>query len=276
VSRGLSPGIEAVLIRVFSRSMPVGSMTSSAIRESTSRLASMSFNGQGRNPSSDESVSTSPGSRPSLPGSSAQDHRPHHPSHLSEIITEDDEIPSPRTVPASLGHGGPSALSVMMDKERSGSTESLVPPVRYSGSNGSGGSKTPSQPVPIRLHSDSSGEDLSGEATPTGRPAVLRQGSEDEDEHSSSALRTFLSGEVEREDAEAASEVTPLLGTVGNRGGWTDRAKEKVSSLRSRAGKFTTQDVVRECVQEPAKAVPAVILGLLLNVLDGVSYGMIL
>jgi SulP family sulfate permease len=38
--------------------------------------------------------------------------------------------------------------------------------------------------------------------------------------------------------------------------------------------KVTARDVVRECVQEPIKTIPSVILGLLLNVLDGVSYGM--
>jgi SulP family sulfate permease len=45
---------------------------------------------------------------------------------------------------------------------------------------------------------------------------------------------------------------------------------------RQRVVKTTPKQAVTACVVEPVKLLPAVILGSLLNVLDGVSYGMIL
>lgn len=100
---------------------------------------------------------------------------------------------------------------------------------------------------------------------------------DDEDDiNSSSALRQYLASEPGREDVEGGpmSERTPLLGKdgawTGNRGG----LPQAISSWSRRMKKVTARDVVRECVQEPIKTIPSVILGLLLNVLDGVSYGM--
>ncbi len=96
---------------------------------------------------------------------------------------------------------------------------------------------------------------------------------EEDERNSSSALRTFLAGEVIREDV--ASERTPLLpaSEEERKPHWL---AQKSNGLMKSMRKITAADVVRECVQEPIKALPAVILGLLLNVLDGVSYGMIL
>jgi SulP family sulfate permease len=48
-------------------------------------------------------------------------------------------------------------------------------------------------------------------------------------------------------------------------------AKEAVNVVR----KSTWKDVGRAVVLEPLSNIPAVVLGLMLNVLDGVSYGMI-
>ncbi|KAA8897851.1 sulfate transporter family-domain-containing protein [Sphaerosporella brunnea] len=48
-----------------------------------------------------------------------------------------------------------------------------------------------------------------------------------------------------------------------------DRAMRAIKGLRAR-------DILRKAVVEPAKYLPSVLLGLLLNVLDGLSYGMIL
>lgn len=135
--------------------------------------------------------------------------------------------------------------------------------------------KTP-MPRPARLASSITSES-EGEATPTGRTVPLAENMSDEGrENDSSALRRFLAVEVEREDVELGpAETTPLLG--GQRTSrWVDRARQDLRYARRRASKITAQDVARECIVEPIKTIPSVILGLLLNVLDGVSYGMIL
>ena len=92
---------------------------------------------------------------------------------------------------------------------------------------------------------------------------------EEDDRHASSALRRFLADG----DVEQASEGTPLLGRP------RPTAKGLGATLgdwKRRAGKITGRDVVQGVIIEPVTLLPATILGLLLNVLDGVSYGMIL
>jgi hypothetical protein len=93
---------------------------------------------------------------------------------------------------------------------------------------------------------------------------------EEEDRNASSALRRFLS---DGPDVEQASEGTPLLSRqrVARKG-----LGETLGDWTRRAGKITGRDVVQGVIVEPITLLPATILGLLLNVLDGVSYGMIL
>ncbi|KAL8286302.1 hypothetical protein RQP46_004790 [Phenoliferia psychrophenolica] len=100
--------------------------------------------------------------------------------------------------------------------------------------------------------------------------------SEDEDDDGASEL---LRG------APVPHEQTPLLGKSKSNGaaggemvgaarrtvdGWIGRALEK-----ARAVEITKGDVV-ETAHEAVAAIPAVILGTLMNILDGVSYGMIM
>ncbi len=59
-------------------------------------------------------------------------------------------------------------------------------------------------------------------------------------------------------------------------GGLLRRARQATQDSVTAVKKATWHDVVDVLIKQPAQAVPAVILGLLLNVLDGVSYGMIL
>lgn len=82
-------------------------------------------------------------------------------------------------------------------------------------------------------------------------------------------------GTSERSSLEEG-KVRKLAGSPVPQGARWDQAKSKVSDAIASVRKSTWQDVLRATVIEPASNVPAVILGSLLNVLDGVSYGMIL
>jgi hypothetical protein len=115
-------------------------------------------------------------------------------------------------------------------------------------------------------------------STHPGRSAIYLESSldqvpEEDDMGGSSELRQYL----ERVSIPA-SERTPLLGhgITGKRRGWRARTEIDFAAARSRIAKVTPADVVRMCIKEPLETLPAVMLGLLLNVLDGVSYGMIL
>lgn len=146
------------------------------------------------------------------------------------------------------------------------------------------GDRTPSDednestPVPrhARLLSSSHQSDSTARPSPTPAKDALPDTVEgsltmDEEEHASSALRRYLS---EGRDIERADESTPLV----NGGGPEARGKGVAASIRSwrqRAVKVTARDIAQGAF-EPVKLLPATILGLLLNVLDGVSYGMIL
>lgn len=142
---------------------------------------------------------------------------------------------------------------------------------------------TPTMPV-RRIHEDSVSPTETDSPTPGirkgsldgdgGYAVDLESGgqSDSDDPNSSSALRRYLASEVAREDVERAHERTPLLGF-----GKSDRGvRGKVGQWRRRAKKVTARDIIRAGIEDPIKCLPSVILGLLLNVLDGVSYGMIL
>jgi len=110
-------------------------------------------------------------------------------------------------------------------------------------------------------------------------PRLSDTASEASEPNNSSALRRFLEGGVDEEERPAADESTALLGEGGlrkRRPGAFSQLGEKVREVKQRAAKVTPKDVVKACVTEPVKTLPSVILGCLLNVLDGVSYGMIL
>jgi SulP family sulfate permease len=116
-----------------------------------------------------------------------------------------------------------------------------------------------------------------GEATPTGRRVPLAGNESDgSEENDSSALRGYLAADLEREDVERAAAVTTALLGGERRVRWSERLRQDLRCLGHRASKVTARDIARECIVEPVKTVPSVILGVLLNVLDGVSYGMIL
>jgi len=90
---------------------------------------------------------------------------------------------------------------------------------------------------------------------------------------SGSELRQYLESQ-----AIPASERTPLLGSsiTDKRRGWRERTAIDFTAARNRLAKITPADLARMCIKEPIENLPAVMLGVLLNVLDGVSYGMIL
>lgn len=217
-------------------------------------------------------------------------HRPIHPSHLNPAIAEGISSESanedrsgafspPRDlVPSSMGNMGRSGLSVMMDREKA---HRVAGPASSPSSRISDPDATPTMPV-HQLQDDVSengSKQADEDATPIAKKATLVEegegGSDSDDPTSGSALRRFLASEVAREDVERASENTPLLGE--------NYSSSKSPSIRHTAGewgrrakKITLRDMIRACVEDPVKALPAVVLGLLLNVLDGVSYGMIL
>lgn len=74
---------------------------------------------------------------------------------------------------------------------------------------------------------------------------------------------------------EPPSERTPLINN-GKNASWTQRTVVDIQAARNSLSKYSAKDMAKMCLEEPVKALPAVILGLLLNILDGVSYGMIL
>lgn len=92
----------------------------------------------------------------------------------------------------------------------------------------------------------------------------------DEDMGNSSEFRQYL----EAEAARPPGEQTPLL--LDRKQGWRARTAVDLQAARNRFSKVSFAEAIRLCVTEPIHCLPAVILGVLLNVLDGVSYGMIL
>ncbi|KAI3328936.1 sulfate transporter family protein [Xylariaceae sp. AK1471] len=91
--------------------------------------------------------------------------------------------------------------------------------------------------------------------------------------------------------SEGTSEITPLLGPNGDLEGQKPRAKASYTrwSIREAAENkmrglaavmklksWNTKTVWERAIMDPMRCLPAVIVGLLLNVLDALSYGMIL
>ena len=186
----------------------------------------------------------------------------------------------------------------MMDREKASQAAEPATPFKDSSED----LETTPFPRHVRLHSTSSmitSPSGSDGPTPTARKLPLVEeeaiqdesqsgpsdqeestdGDEgDEDQHSSSASRRYLAEEVASEANQHLSEATPLLGgsPQGRGSSKTGRIGQTLSAISQRAKKLTPRDIVRGCVEEPIKTLPSVILGVLLNVLDGVSYGMIL
>lgn len=152
------------------------------------------------------------------------------------------------------------------------------------------GERTPSDEddanTPVPRHARLLSSSHQSDATPKPSPATTKDQpllpdtveravtvGDDDDEHASSALRRFL---AEGRDVERADESTPLLNGNGGPSGKANRGVVgALSEWKQRASKITGRDIA-EGAFEPVKLLPATILGLLLNVLDGVSYGMIL
>lgn len=88
--------------------------------------------------------------------------------------------------------------------------------------------------------------------------------------------RTPLIGRASEGSSLEEGKISRPVGVSSSEGGKWARIKGSVDDAISRTRKATWQDVVRGVIVAPAQNVPAVILGSLLNVLDGVSYGMIL
>lgn len=96
---------------------------------------------------------------------------------------------------------------------------------------------------------------------------------------SSSSLRRFLANEVNEEELGQAPDERSLLlgdGPERKKRSWAGEALSNIEGWKNNLLKVTPKDVVEGIILEPIRTLPSVILGLLLNVLDGVSYGMIL
>lgn len=201
------------------------------------------------------SMAALPSTTPSAAGASGIhiDHRPAHPSPLTTK-------PSPVS-PQS----GPSGLSMLMERGR-----------RAAASSDDGSGDTTPQAEPASLNDDSvAGSRIS---RLDGRAAILAEVEEveEEDMGGSSELRQYLAREAA---SYVPHETTPLLGSAAppkKPSSWKDRTAVDIAAAKNSLSKLTPADVFKACVVEPVEALPAVILGVLLNVLDGVSYGMIL
>ncbi|WWD17472.1 hypothetical protein CI109_101913 [Kwoniella shandongensis] len=293
-----------------------GSTSSQAIRDSTARLASMSFSSRPRAFSStsggdagsssfhfQSSVSPLASTRhPSTSFSSAShhgtEHRPLNPSHLNPAAAagtkiptvheqiSDDISPPKAGFPASPYTHGKSGLSMMLerDKEDRKAKEQDAADATADDTEEPQDDGTPMQKKGSDI-AEESDEDRSGDKTPMPRRASLAAdgpdgGSEGSRRASASSLRRFLADGNAREDVESATESTPLLGGGGGGEGkkrsWGGQAVADFGRWKNSLSKVSAKDVARGAVVEPIKTLPSVILGLLLNVLDGVSYGMIL
>lgn len=172
------------------------------------------------------------------------------------------------SVPPSHSYGGgPSGLSMLMERGRRQAASSD----EDSGETTPNAKTTvladePSYSTPQQAHTHPGRSHITIEPSLAGVP-------EEEDIGSTSDFRQYL----ERE-AVPASERTPLLGGPLNdkRNSWRARTAIDLNAARNRIAKVTPADLFRMFVKDPIECLPAVLLGLLLNVLDGVSYGMIL
>ncbi|ADV20089.1 vacuolar protein [Cryptococcus gattii E566] len=283
-----------------------GSTTSQAIRDSTARLASVSFStgprafssaSQGDSSYSHSALSSRHASVNYGPShsvaTSATEHRPIYPSHLNPAIAklsptpvlEDDErdevSPSKglQALPASPFTGAKSGLSMMLERDKEdrrvrGLTEAVS--LNSKDSIGSVGKPASDEeglgertPMPRR---SSLVDDILQLPTTDGNARIPHAGS-------SSSLRRHLANEVNEEElGQAPDERSLLLGNGRERKKrpWAGQMLSNVGSWKNNLSKVTARDVAEGIILEPIRTLPSVILGLLLNVLDGVSYGMIL
>ena len=264
------------------------STSSQAIRDSSNRLASLSLTNRGRRVSSSSATFSDFYEPPVSPGVSARpprnsvNNRPILSGPLTDNSTGSDSVPQPDdSIMSSLGTLKRSNLSMMLDREKVTRSQ-----------NQKSDQNTGVKPIGIAEVDEmmpviSSGENRSEQADPSDMnandvTAVTRpEGVSEWMESTSRAIHDFspdrwphLAAGVSA-DLGPSTERTPLMADYGSRGS-RSRAWETYRSFQQRATKITPRDVVRECVEEPLKTLPSVILGVLLNVLDGVSYGMIL
>lgn len=230
------------------------STTSRAIRDSTHRLASMSVQNSGY-----------------MSSGFQLDHRPHHPSPLTSYIGSTVDFHG--TSPSSSRHfkgpespkSGPSGLSVLMERGRAG----LGTSQRSQDTDDSGDTTPHARPRELAPEIDPREAQLDSRASHLAEVEEVSEEAED-DMGNSSEFRQYL----EAEAARPPNEQTPLL--ADRKQGWRARTAVDFQVARNRFSKITLTEAVRLCITEPIHCLPAVILGVLLNVLDGVSYGMIL
>lgn len=210
-----------------------------------------------------------------------------------------DEEPSPPSATSRVGSVGigKSGLTVMMDRELERRQRQATLDEARERLDGIDAERTPmARPATLqRTDSETTDNQRSGEATPKAhrgsiatetvhgsrRDSVAISELSESDPNNSSALRRFLEGHIDEEDRSAVDERTALLangdgGDGKKKPGMFSQLGEKVREVKQAAAKLTPADVMEACVKEPVKTLPSVILGCLLNVLDGVSYGMIL
>ncbi|WWC70385.1 uncharacterized protein I206_104335 [Kwoniella pini CBS 10737] len=274
--------------------------TPQSIRDSTARLASMSFSSRPRAPStvsgagdstfshfqpsvsplvsrnlaiSSTSMPKNTSSKPIINGKGS---KPATPSHLNPAVAIGQKI-SPSSDESNGGFGASpytgqrSGLSMMIDRAK----EAAIPTAEEP-SNGA------------QRKSSISESDAERTPVPTRKPLisvdseVISTHSESNQSRNASAssLRRYLADEVNQEDIERAraNENTPLLGLGESKQkrSWGGQALSDVKTWKNSLSKISARDVAEGAILEPIKAIPSVVLGLLLNVLDGVSYGMIL
>ena len=111
---------------------------------------------------------------------------------------------------------------------------------------------------------------------------ILIEPTAEQEADTASKLRHYL---INNTNGGQVDEQTPLLGSDSvkpTRDSNWDNAKSRNIvkranwELKRRMKKLTWTEVASACLLDPVKTLPSVILGMLLNVLDGVSYGMIL
>ncbi|OCF60397.1 vacuolar protein [Kwoniella mangroviensis CBS 10435] len=288
------------------------SNTPQSIRDSTARLASLSFSSRNRATSSagDSSFShfqpsvsplasrQAPSSSTSIPKQQpaavvGKVNKPVNPSHLNPAIAIGQKT-SPSSDESNVNGTGVSpyagqrsGLSMMLERAKeaestsnSASTSTSAgdmsrrPPSAAASDNEAEGERTP---VPSRKPLIEVDSEVVSISSSNSRPSSKHA--------SASSLRRYLADEVAREDVERANanadENTPLLANGNGSEGkkkrsWASRSLSDVKTWKNSLSKVSPKDVAKGIIVEPIKTIPSVVLGLLLNVLDGVSYGMIL
>ncbi|WWC61703.1 uncharacterized protein I303_104288 [Kwoniella dejecticola CBS 10117] len=280
------------------------SNTPQSIRDSTARLASMSFSSRPRaastvsggessishfqasvSPLASRNVaptsSSIPKNQPSKPILNGKGSRPANPSHLNPAVAIGQKT-SPSSDESNGGFGGSpyagqrSGLSMMIERAKEAA--------------GSDSTTTAEDDIASQPRRRPSVVEVDAERTPvpSRKPLIevdseavsIHSGSHHSRAASASSLRRYLADEVNREDIERAgvNENTPLLGSGEGKKkrSWGGQALSDAKIWKNSLRKVSAKDIAKGAIVEPIKTIPSVVLGLLLNVLDGVSYGMIL